>query len=772
MSQAFRQQLPRGQNKGPNMVSGSYSYGSFPDRLSAPSRDQNFMPGNQPQSVPGLRHGAPHYPANFNQAGSAYVSNAEQFLVNQSIRDLPTAHQGVVRVPHPAHHHVHSGLSGQSFSTNQRLAHVDSSYGVSPHNQRKFVSQSLQEQTSPAQSPYPSQPMPGHISPGHFQSMPGHISPGYSQQMQGHISPGNSQQMQGHVSPAQSQVRISGQGYISQGLSNNEQNLRKNGIGLTQAQGNHAGQFQQQMGSVNGQGSISGWQQSKGHTSSQGFISIADAATSLSFLTENRQVMQHSSESRNRLSQYNERMEKSDNRGMLSTGETVDEMIGRMIEKIKEKESENLQKPLQNQQHSVVQTHTTSVTLTSSQKVNQDNVSAIQSAFAIPASNAPHDKGVLSRWYALPLSQSNPSPHTSICNTSPMINTETSASTCTGPSWTSGLVSNSSPTNNSHVTSLPTTETAAITTSASTCNMPSYSEEPFVLKPIVCNEYDIKYNVADLLRCLPQKVRLQHSSSIDSDRSSELVKNDTTITSEKTSVESGQIEGNSGLPAVASICEKPSEVTEKVPEKISSREITPDLDEQMMETDSLLDHSKNQLLDRLVLDSHFGTQDMNPEIDYRNYLPSPGFPADFVMTPSPDFSMEEESTTICETADGPSEASSGDQSKKLGAPGEIENSQTSDGKDILQKLAVDEDEIEDAQPSKKRKLGAASDSNLSKVTPQIKCQRGGSQGHGCGRQLRRGRGRGRGNNLTFLMLLQILISCVNIWTDIPIIMYD
>ncbi|XP_053405817.1 uncharacterized protein LOC123566442 isoform X2 [Mercenaria mercenaria] len=638
--------------------------------------------------------------------------------------------------------------TGQSFAPNfNNFTEMQRAQGYGSNTNQYSLNQGV-PMPPPAHQNGPRMPPPAHQQQsgtllshgqGHIgvNSRQAQVSSAYGMvsQAQGHYVGAS---MQVHISQGQGHVGMSsGQGYISQGQNTYSVNQVQRGQDLlVQGQSNFQGQGQQRTRSVSGgQGIPSGLQ------NQERFVKAIEAAASLAQLSNTGD-----SESKLRLLHLKDKLEKS---GMLGPGESLPSFLAKYALREKNRFFVQQQQAHANNPNMPAQTPVSGTVSAPAQSVKgQADASAIQSAFVIPQSHEAQDKAVLGRWYAPPSAK-------------------------TGlPTQTPGLAR--SPLAGQSVTMATATATTSVSSNMGT-EATQATGEPFVLKPTVCNEEVIEYKVADLLRCLPQSVRSRHTSSVDSNKSTGQSICDThpTLNQDKNEAISDQSQQRERPTSPMHTSESPVRSVEKethmsgLPEetvenevaKTASREGTPGSDE--LGTNSL-DINKQKLFDELVLDSQFGTQDMNPDIDFRNYLPSPGLPADFSQTPSPVI-RETESPfvfpTSCQT-DTDSSVVTRCQSPELSGPSEKEldiNTLQDTGEkepsvetEVLPKPTVEIDRDESpVRISKKRKLSSVSDSNLGKLPPPLKRQRGRGRGRAHGRGTKaRGKGRSWAVNLT------------------------
>lgn len=168
--------------------------------------------------------------------------------------------------------------------------------------------------------------------------------------------------------------------------------------------------------------------------------------------------------------------------------------------------------------------------------------------------------------------------------------------------------------------------------------------EPFQLKPTVCNEHVIEYKVADLLRCLHEKKpRSRHptNAALSSDRTTPQTAGHIPQNSSKPGTPEPQCTDSHLRPLSADIAmldprKTPTPVLAlNIPQFPASDEsLSENLQEAFLpEPGAILDEHKKRILEELTLNASFGTQDMNPDIDYRLYMPATPVPQERSSTP-------------------------------------------------------------------------------------------------------------------------------------------
>lgn len=412
--------------------------------------------------------------------------------------------------------------------------------------------------------------------------------------LQGHMTQGHSAVASGHVQGYVPQCQNAYHGQQqprSQNQYAQRQNLFQN---QTQQQPNRT------VSSVQNLGFPASWEHEK-------LAGIVETISNLASLTEN-----NDSASKRKLMQIKEKCIRS---GLLGPNESFSAFLAKYAirERNKILGQPTSQPSVYNPSVSVQTTATTTASFSKEPVKGLDNASAIQSAFAIPQSHDLHDKVALGRWYAEPSAKMGTSAHLSTPEGSGTTNI-----------------------NMGKPVSMATVTTPTDTPSQSSATI-SQVAEPFVLRPTVCNEDVIEYKVADLLRCLPKSVRAQIAKNLESENSCEQSKVESNKDLNQETAHSSNKSTESDIPMLPDgAIEKPVTESQKERERSTSdsREGTPGSDDQFGKTDSFLDINK-RISDELVLDFQFGTQDMDPDIDFRNYLPQLHLPTNLPATPSP-----------------------------------------------------------------------------------------------------------------------------------------
>lgn len=185
--------------------------------------------------------------------------------------------------------------------------------------------------------------------------------------------------------------------------------------------------------------------------------------------------------------------------------------------------------------------------------------------------------------------------------------------------------------------------------------------EPFQLKPTVCNEHVIEYKVADLLRCLHEKKpRSRHSSNaaLSSDRTTPQTAGHIPQNSSKPCTPEPQCTDSHLRPPSADIAMlNPRKTPTPVPAlnipqfPATDESLSENLQEAFfLEPGAILDEHKKRMLEELTLNASFGTQDMNPDIDYRLYMPATPMSQERSSTPD-----DANNQQLLETAVAPNE---------------------------------------------------------------------------------------------------------------------
>ncbi|XP_060600108.1 uncharacterized protein LOC132753632 [Ruditapes philippinarum] len=566
---------------------------------------------------------------------------------------------------------------------------------------------------------YPRQPGPMHTqSQGHSsiprQSQTSSSYPTVSQSL-GNYGMGS---LPGHMTQGQVPMGMAvGQGYQGQNPFNrNQQTISQEDI-YAQRQNLFQTQNQQPTGSVSGSQGLDipvSWQNAK-------LAGVVQTIANLANLSDSSD-----SEAKRKLMKIKEKCQRS---GLLGPNESFPAFLAKYA--IRERNrilGEQQSQPLVNSPSLTAQTSATAIARSLTEPMRGvDNASAIHSAFAIPQSNDLNDRAALGRWYAAPSAEMGMSTQIPIT------------------AGSSTLEKNIEQT----VAMATVTTPADFPTNTSTSA--SQATEPFVLRPTVCTEEVIEYKVADLLRCLPKSVRAQIAKNMEAEKGNE----QTTVepnkdTNHECSGETGISDrnGQQEIPVLPMYTTEPSvEESENVEMRKSDlREGTESSDEQLSKTDSFFDINK-RVSDELVLDYQFGTQDMDPDIDFRNYLPELHLPTDISATPSPMLpEMEIPSHKEQSLTDNELNVISNDATKEL--PIHFQNELEDNSSEVIGEkdsnmeteelpeptVEIDRDEVP-VLLTKKRKHSSISDSYSSK--PPVKRARGRGRG---------GHTRGRGKN--------------------------